>query len=79
MWRIKFRYHDKYSHGKAWSTQTCVCENVNQFLSFYGLNDPNEKVEYEIIEIVDLTTNTKVPVDDDKRIITTMNAEDEDS
>ena len=56
MFKIEFKYIDKYSHGK-WNTQTCTVPNLDQFKKFYGLEKPD--VKYEIISIVNLAQKWK--------------------
>lgn len=52
MYRIKFRYKDRFTHGR-WSYQECTMESVEKCIDFYGLKVDCD--DYEILEVTDLT------------------------
>ena len=47
MYKIKFRYKDKYTHGE-WRIQSCKCSSVEQCKEWYGLGID---CEYEILSV----------------------------
>lgn len=47
MYRIKFKYRDKYTNGN-WNEQECVCSSVAECKKFYGLG---VDCDYEIISV----------------------------
>ena len=47
MVKIKFKYMDKYSHGK-WNEQECIVDSVEECKRIYGLGID---CEYKIISV----------------------------
>jgi hypothetical protein len=47
MFKIKFKYRDKYNHPN-WSQQECTMSSVEECIKFYGLG---VDCEYEIISV----------------------------
>lgn len=48
LYRIKFRYHDRYTRGE-WSYQECIMPSVQECIDWYGLNVDCDR--YEILSV----------------------------